>query len=448
MFRSSLPSALFSPTRMKARFTREHYKEHPVSGLAPIYLRLTIGLVGGVGQRADVATGVWATRKQWPAKAQQLKGGSAGVQADNDTLALWLAKAKETYLRLKHDPHLSAKALKAALVGEKRVALPLLSLADRFYVYASRADQRKAANTLSAYRTRRKSLELYLCQALKSPALDAAAISLPWLRAFERWLSQEQGYGAATVHKHVNFVQLVIGFGAHEGLLALNPLAGYSYQTRPEPRDPTYLPEAEVQALARAALPTRALQDVADAWLLCCYTGLSYVEYARFNAAEHLHVDESGQRWIRINRQKKRWYSTALVSVPVLAETAALLARYPHHWPALSNAYFNRALKEVSSLLDLSLPLTVGLARHTASHRFRNVYGFSDEDAAAICGHSIQMMNGHYSRKREDGIKQAMQRLLPAPAPTPPTLLDQLRAALSDPATADVLRAGLSDLLP
>ena len=432
---------------MKVLLVREHHKEVAATGRAPIYLRLTLGLTGGPGQRAEIATGVTATRRQWPTGNQRLRGSGAEVEAMNAQLDMWLGKAKETYLRLKDSPDLTAKLLKQALVGERRAHLPLLHLADRYYAHAAAPAARKARNTLSSYRTRLKSLDAYVREHLRAPNLEAEAVTLPWLRAFERWLSVERKYGAATVHKHVNHVQAVIGFGAHEGLLLHNPVADYDYQARPEPRDPVYLPEEEVQQMAAAVLPTRALQDVCDAWLFCCYTGLSYVEYNRFTPGQHLHSDASGQAWIRIERQKKRWFSTAKVSIPVLAETAALLARYQLvHLPKVSNAYFNRALKEVGAALQLSVPLTVGLARHTASHRLRNVYGFSDEDAAAICGHSIQMMNGHYSRKREEGLKQAMTRLLPAPvavaepAGEPCTLLNQLRARLGEAGAQAALR--------
>lgn len=437
MFKSNITVPLFSPYRMKARLSREHYKEVAATGRAPIYLRITHGSGPGPGKSLDISTGVYLTAKEWDQKGQKVRGQSAQNQVDYATLKAWVAKADEVYLQLKNQPKLTVHDLKRAIVGDKQSPrLTLLALADIFYENKSRPELRKAFNTLAGYRTRRTKLEQHLREA-KSLELLADYVDLPWLRKFERWCVDKKQYSPTTAKKHISHIQEVIAFGAHEGLLPVNLVVKYKCEVLRTPSDPAYLPEADVQQLATARLSTRGLQDVADTWLFCCYTGMSFVDYHRFTVAEHLHTDADGEQWIRIERQKNMWRTKAKVSIPVFRETRTLLDAYRGHLPKMSLAFFNKQLKSVSHELCLAIPLTAGLARHTCSHRLRNIYQFTDDEAAAVCGHTKAIMNNNYSRKREEGLKQAMRRQGLA---RPLTLLEQLRQALADPATSEEFR--------
>ncbi|GAB3303802.1 phage integrase SAM-like domain-containing protein [Hymenobacter tenuis] len=424
---------------------RVNNQADPVTGKAPIYMRIKVG-----PQRREVATGVEATEAEWDVRAKQLKAivkgcgpelAEARRAAAQDANAVLLAKVKganDAWAYLKEQGgYVTADHIKRRVAASGTSPLTLLALADAFYENESRPGAGVADNTLKGLRSRRRILEEYLrltCQA----TLLAAAVDLPWVRKFERWCVDHRGYTGSTARKHINTLQRIISFGAHEGKLSTNEIADYHFQTPVIRQDPAYLPEAELQLLAKTEFTRSGLSRVADAWLFCAYTGLAYVDYMAFDPAQHLHTDASGIRWIRMTRQK----SKVKFSMLLLEEAAAILDRYKREGglPKFSNQHFNDELKIVSQVCYLSLPLTVGLARHTFSQRIRDM-GFSDEVTASMAGHDPKTMNLHYSRIREARIAGEYEKLkgrLPTAAPA--TLAEQLLQAMQDPAQAQLLR--------
>lgn len=416
------------------------------TGKAPIYLRIKVGT-----QRREIATGVEATEAEWDVKAKEVKaivrGCSAelaearreAVQKSNAILLDWKKKVNDAWVVLKAaGGYVTADKIKRAVAGTGGTPLTLLELADKFYANVSRPSVGKAENTLKGYRVRRRILEEYLrstCQA----SMLAAAVDLPWVRKFERWGVDTKGYTGSTARKHVNTLQQIISFGAHEELIATNPVAGYQFEAPILREDPAYLPEEEVQLLASTEFTRQGLARVADAWLFCVYTGLAYVDYMQFDIHKHLHTDKDGLMWIRMSRQKTK----VKFSVLVLDEAQALIERYRREggMPKFSNQHFNDELKVISKACFLSLPLTVGLARHTFSQRNRDM-GFSDEVTSSQAGHDPKTMNLHYSKIREARIAAEYMKIKGRlPAAPPQTLAEQIAAAMKDPAQAELLRA-------
>lgn len=432
MFHEPPPRLLFAPARMKSSLSRKSQKEIAATGKAPIYLRLSYR-----GEVSYVATGVYLLKKEWDQASQSVRGKEDVHDAARAALRVWVGEAEKLSMQHRKTPGMTVADYKGLLLGKEEVAMTLLAAADAFYQNKARPEMKKAFATLRLYRTCRLALETYLTH-LGALELPAVAVDKAWLRQLERWCVSLRGYALSTVRRYVGFVQEVLDFAAEEKWVPANPVENYRFEVSATPGDPSYLPEAEVQRLAGAALP-RILDRARVAWLFCCYTGLSYVDYARFTAAD-VHADASGQRWIRMERQK----TGAKVSIPVLPELDALLLRCNGAVPKLECAYFNRRLKDVSTAVGLSLPLTTGLARHTASHRLRNELGFTADEAAGWLGHSVQVQHSNYSRMREEGMSGAIKRV--GLAPVAPTLRQQLEAALAA-ATDPSLRAKLLDLL-
>lgn len=436
MFSNSfLSTALFAPHRMKARLVRKGAKQN-AAGKAPVYLRLTYGTGPGPGKHCFIATGVYLLAKEWDQKSQAVKGREPEHDAARGVLRRWLGEAEETYQDHRKDKKLSVLLLKNYLLGKDTQAVELLTAADLFQQNQARPELRRSMATLARYKTEARALTAYLMHC-KTQALPAADVDKAWLRGYERWCVGQQGYGARTAKNYLSFVQSVVGFAAHEKWIASNPVERYVCETPRTPHDPAYLPEADVQRLVSAELP-RVLDRARRAWLFCCFTGLSYVDYYRY-ATTQLHTDEAGKRWIRAARQK----TGTKVSIPVLPELAALLER--GEVPKLKSTYFNRRGKDLTAALELSLPLTAGLARHTASHRLRNVHGMSAAAAAAILGHGLQIQHSNYSRMREEGLVKDMEKAGVQQAA--PSLLEQLQQALANPCASKELRAQLAELL-
>lgn len=432
-----LPPRFDSPRfvrRMKARLTRVGDKALS-TGKAPVYLRLTHDY-----QITHIATGVYLLASEWDQKNQVVVGKGEALEDASSRLKKWIGDAEDLSLQHRKNPNLTVLQYRALLLGQEERPRTLLAVADAFYQNKARPEMKKAFATLRRYRAQRLALEAYLSHH-KALLCSIAAVDLAWLRRFERWCLGAQGYALSTTRKYVSYLQEVVDFAAHEQWLPLNPVAKYRFEAEtPTGSDPTYLPEAQVQQLANLEQLPPMLERARVAWLFCCYTGLSYVDYYRFELSD-LHTDGHGRQWVRMTRQK----TGTKVSIPVLDELRALLVQCSYVVPKFDRTYLRRCMGQVGEPLGITQVLNSGLARHTASHRLRNVHGFTDEEAAAILGHSKEVQHSNYSRKREEGLTLALNRLGVAEAPS---LLEQLRAALSDPALGETLRAELLKGLP
>lgn len=252
-------------------------------------------------------------------------------------------------------------------------AWPLLAVARAYYAAAVAVpdESRLAKATLLTYRSRLRTLERYLTQQLRTPQLLAAAVDVPWCRRYERWCaSPAGGHGPASLHKQINFLQLVLAYAVAEGWLAGPPvLHGYAYQTRLAPTVPVALPLVLVQELEAAwfsgAFDEPAVERAVAGWLFCLYTGLSWVDYGRVARAldQYLGPGPGGVRYLRLVRQKMRRRKPGGFAVPLaawpshtagpagVAPAEALLAHYRGRLPFTVGRNANRLLGRVARAL-------------------------------------------------------------------------------------------------
>ncbi|WP_460584544.1 phage integrase SAM-like domain-containing protein [Hymenobacter arcticus] len=295
---------------------------------------------------------------------------------------------------------------------------------------------RLADGTLETYECRLNMLKRYV-ETEYAKSLPAADVDVPWCRRYERWLlSPTGGLGGTAMRKHINFLQLTLDYAVAEGWLPTKMLHGYKYQTRIDTPLALSLPAAEVAKLA-AALPDLipSEKQAVTGWLFCCYTGLSWVDYRHFCASpgSYLFTERAGSQgevathWLRMVRQKMKRRKPQGFSVPLFDEAAEILLAWRGRLPHTNDVNANKLLHRVEAELELTQSLTTKLARATFSQLKRDE-GYSDETVAAMMGHSVAVMNKHYSRVSEHRIALEMSQLSAppstgplAPPSTPPT---------------------------
>lgn len=437
---------------MKVLFTREGHKENPLTGAAPIYLRLTLGFGPDrpgkrrEGMRREVATGVMAKASEWDQDAQKVRGNSARAALSNGQLTDWKQAADEFYRALKKDnPNVTAEDVKLALKPRALAAqsVPVLSVAQGLALFLEHMDGPgigKSANTRLTYRTRAANLGLFFADYTKQLAAEQGRavpkgaafplgeVRLPVARALERWClaanpaTGQPRFGHVAMRKQVNMLQMVVSHAAMEGLVAANALHGYRYQSSPEPNVPRFLTPADLDKLRAAVFADDHLNAVKDMFLFCVATGLSYVDYVAFAHSPGRFLFQEmvlvgGERvpviWLRMTRQKMRKRKAEGFSVQLFDEAAGILARRRGRLPVRLNANVNRFLKHIAQELALGLPdLTFKDARSTFAQSWRD-RGLSSAVIAAMMGNTEIMVNKEYSSVREATILQALgSRLL------------------------------------
>ncbi len=165
-----------------------------------------------------------------------------------------------------------------------------------------------------------------------------------------------------------------------------NPLDGYGLAFAP-PAPAKYLTEDEVARLRTFSFSSPPLRAAADCFLFQCYTGLAYVDLARFRSSEHTRLKD-GALWVYMSRQKTQHSSGQVATVPLLPVALELLAHYGERLPVPSNQVYNRYLKEIAAVLGFSdLGLTSHVGRKTAGAQFLGA-GIRLEAVSKLLGHS------------------------------------------------------------
>ncbi len=142
------------------------------------------------------------------------------------------------------------------------------------------------------------------------------------------------------------------------------------------------------------------LQQVADLFLLQCFTGMAYVDLMNFDKTKHLQKD-----FICINRQKSDTESL----IPILPHAKILLEKYNYKMPRITNQKYNAYIKEVAEITGIEKQLTTHVGRKTCGSILLNE-GISIEVVSRILGHRDTKITQHiYARVNELRINREME---------------------------------------
>ena len=157
------------------------------------------------------------------------------------------------------------------------------------------------------------------------------------------------------------------------------------------------------------------LQQVKDAYLFCCFTGLAFIDVK--NLVYEDIEEKDGKLWIKKRRQKtKNW-----CNVPLLPPAINIMNKYKNHpdcvkdglvLPVLTNQKMNAYLKEIADLCEINKHLSTHTARHTFATTVTLSNHISMEVVSKMLGHSSINMTKKYARVVDDLIKNDMEKIM------------------------------------
>ena len=336
----------------------------------------------------EFATKLRCARADWDAKAQQIRGKSDAVKTANKRLNH--IRAQLDALGMEKDNAglaYTAEQLVREWQGGGQPKTTLLQ-AWALFVEARRplVGLSLSPGKLAQDVARGAHLEAFLrSQRLPGVLPDdfgpgLADDLLLYLRAR---CQHSQNYAA----KIMQTVKQVLRYCVRRKYATRHPLDGYVLRFAPAP-PAKFLTADELTRLQRFGFSSAPLRAAADCFLFQCYTGLAYVDLARFRRGEHTRLGPDGRPWLYMNRSKTQHSSAQEATVPLLPEALALLAYYGESLPVPTNQVYNRYLKEIAAVLGFdNLGLTSHVGRKTAGAQFLAA-GFSLEAVSKMLGHS------------------------------------------------------------
>ena len=206
---------------------------------------------------------------------------------------------------------------------------------------------------------------------------DVTTITPHTVQTFYRKL--QKTYKQSTVAGMMTKLHSFIQYGIDNGKFKVNPYQGIRVH-RPQ-AEIDFLTDAELKALTDCDLANDSLSNVRDAFLLQCYSGLSFVDL------EHLKPEDiqesNGVFYVAKNRIKTGVPYTAII----LPQGVEILKRRNFRLHIVSNQKMNLYLKQVSHFAGLEHRLITHLGRKSYAQKLLSA-GVRVETVAKALGHS------------------------------------------------------------
>lgn len=233
-------------------------------------------------------------------------------------------------------------------------------------------------------------------------------LKMSFITEFEYYLKAEKKFEQNTIHKTLQRLKQIVKLAVGLDYLAKDPFL--LYKNRKPKKEVVFLTKEELTLIQEHNFASERLQQVADMFIFCCYTGLAYAEMDKLER-KHISIGFNGERWITIHRQKTR----KNYEIPLLSIAEEILNKYKDLetiLPKISNQRFNSYLKEIAEIVGIEKKLTHHIARKTFASTILLYNDIPIEVVSELLGHSeIQTTQNHYAKVVNKKIGDQMMLL-------------------------------------
>lgn len=232
--------------------------------------------------------------------------------------------------------------------------------------------------------------------------------------AFDKFLTKKGIQATSRWHNYHKYIRRFLGEAIREGFLTTDPYDGVrldhgNYDHSIE----KFLTVAELKQLKEAKMPDDRLERVRDLFIFQSYTCLAYTDLAHFDKNRIL--VEDGKKVYHGHREK----TNIRFTIPLLGPALEILERYnglplslttknKTSGKIISNAKYNKFLKEIAEPAGLSQHLTTHWARHTGATMLLNA-GVQPEVIAVIGGwKDTKVLMKIYAKMQEKTVIKAV----------------------------------------
>ena len=390
------------------------------NGEAPIFLRVTVN-----GQQDEIRIQRSVPIKLWNNTKGRSKGKDRTSVELNSYIELLTVRLYQIHKEL---------LCQEALITPKHLLVKLFSKEERRTVlgtmrkymedWTALIGKEYQKSTLSRYGNCYESLETVIHEFYKKEDISFNELNGEFIDAFEMHLRIVRRLSQNTLTKYMSCFRKIIGIARDNGWLTFDPLVGKRKRLfRKEETCPTFLTLEELQRIISKDFSTTRLEHVKDFFLLCCLTGMSYIDVSTLLPI-HLYRDNKGQLWIHKSRVKiTAAKETCTSNVPLLAPAVAILDKY-RGWnpdnpdgpclPVPSNQKMNEYLKEIATLCRINKRLTVHVGRHSFASLVTLEEGVPIETISRMLGHSNIQTTQIYARVTPKKLFEDMDKFIEA----------------------------------
>jgi len=380
------------------------------NGKAGLYLRITVD-----GRRTSISLNRKIDPSKWDSRMNKLKGKDNEAEELNRFMATIRHKLNMIQHYLVEDgEQFTVHDVKEKYLGKDKNYKMLIQLFDEHNQQMEKlVGIEFALGTWKRYFTTRNHIAEYVKSEYRRNDIPVKDIDLKFIKGFEYFLKVKKTCNHNSALKYVNNFKKIVRIAVANDWLAKDPFYNYKVQFNTVERE--FLSKEELQRLIDKEIESDRLGIVRDMFVLCCFTGLAYVDVQSLKPKE-IYQNEDGSFYIKSKRTK----TDTGFTIPLLPTALAVIEKYKDHpkvvnkdcvIPVLSNQKSNAYLKEIADRCDIQKNLTTHLARHTFATTVTLTNGVPIETVGKMLGHKNLRTTQHYAKIIDAKVEEDMQVL-------------------------------------
>ena len=197
--------------------------------------------------------------------------------------------------------------------------------------------------------------------------ISLTELKLQFIKEFVHYLKTEGGISHNTSRGYMKQLKAISQLAEDNEWIEKNPFKRFTMKEHEV--DKVVLTEAELKKIEDKEIEIERLNEIKDAFLFACYTGLAYVDLEKITLDEMVSLPD-GKQMIITRRTKTETKATIYLSKKALAiiekyKTHPICERSGKLLPMKSNQKYNAYLKEIQTLCGIDKNLTSHVARRT-----------------------------------------------------------------------------------
>lgn len=380
-----------------------------VKDLVPLRCRITY-----LGQRKLFSTGIFMKAECWFSKLQKAKPCTDENDFINYEITLITNRLNKAFLVLQaQEEEFTVEDVYAQYSGKSKASNDgIIKYYGSFIEKLKKLiDVEIKQVTWNKYSYTYSDLKSFIEKKYNKKDIYLKNLNMAFLLDFEYYLKTEKKQKQITVNKGLQKLKRVVRIAVESNKINKFPFAGH--KPKPTKTHVIYLTPEELESLEKFQFSQRRLQEVADMFIFCCYTGLAYNEMAHLER-KNIIKGFDGNEWIYMQRQK----TEKPISVPLLPKSKQIIEKYHKAndsillLPVISNQKFNSYLKEIAEIVGIEKNLTHHLARKTFATTILLYNDVPIEIVSELLGHSkISITQEYYGKVVQKKVSEYMRNL-------------------------------------
>lgn len=375
-------------------------------GQVPLRCRITY-----FGERKIFSTGLFINPDNWNAPKQRAFPPNTDNIQINTQLSLIKQEINQAFLLLQvQDKNFSVEDIYRQYKGE--TIKEEKSIMEIFNLHIAKQEKLIGITTTKVsvakfYQTK-KHVKNFIWWKFRKQDFLLAEMKMSFITEFEYYLKAEKKFEQNTIHKTLQRFKQMIKVAVGLDFLDKDPFLLFKNK-RPK-KQVVFLTPEKLLELEKHNFASIRLQQVADMFIFCCYSGLAYKEMAGLERKD-VFTGFDGKKWISVFREKTK----KIYEIPLLHKAEEILEKYQNEekaLPKISNQKFNAYLKEIAQITGIEKNLTHHLARKTFASTILLYNDVPMEIVSELLGHSeMQTTQNHYAKVVRKKVSEQMINL-------------------------------------